>query len=112
PLIADDIMRGAYVSWNGDLYRNPRVEVQVDDGRSFIRRSEEQYSSIQATLVDTWAASAAGAFTLSENNLYTADAFVDYLSHLKPDGVLSMTRWYGRPPIEFFRLAGLGREAL
>lgn len=112
PIIADVIMKGAYVGWNGDLYRRPGVEVNVDDGRSFVRRSEEKYSSIQATLVDTWAASAAGAFTLSENNLYTADAFVDYLSHLKPDGVLSMTRWYGRPPIEFFRLAGLGREAL
>lgn len=112
PIIADVIMKGQYVGWNGDLYRRPGVEVNVDDGRSFVRRSEERYSSIQATLVDTWAASAAGAFTLSENNLYTADAFVDYLSHLKPDGVLSMTRWYGRPPIEFLRLVGLGREAL
>ncbi len=112
PIIADVIMKGAYTGWNGDLYRRPGVEVHVDDGRSFIRRSKDQYSSIQATLVDTWAASAAGAFTLSENNLYTADAFVDYMSHLKPDGVLSMTRWYGRPAIEFWRLAGLGREAL
>ncbi len=112
PIIADIIMKGAYVDWNGDLYRRPGIEVNVDDGRSFVRRSQEKYSSIQATLVDTWAASAAGAFTLSENNLYTADAFVDYLEHLKPEGVLSMTRWYGRPPIEFLRLAGLGREAL
>ncbi|MBS1149635.1 MAG: hypothetical protein H6Q89_1333, partial [Myxococcaceae bacterium] len=112
PIIADVIMKGQYVTWNGDLYRRPGVEVHVDDGRSFIRRSEDKYSSIQATLVDTWAASAAGAFTLSENNLYTADAFVDYIDHLKPDGVLSMTRWYGNPPIEFLRLAGLGREAL
>jgi spermidine synthase len=112
PIIADVIMKGQYVAWNGDLYRRKGVEVHVDDGRSFVRRSEESYSSIQATLVDTWAASAAGAFTLSENNLYTADAFVDYLNHLTPDGVLSMTRWYGRPPIEFYRLAGLGREAL
>lgn len=109
PLIADTIMREHYVGWNGDLYRNPRVEVHVDDGRSFIRRSQERYSSIQATLVDTWAASAAGAFTLSENNLYTAEAFVDYLSRLKPDGVLSMTRWKG---VEFLRLLGLGREGL
>lgn len=112
PIIADVIMKGSYVGWNGDLYRRPGVEVVVDDGRSYVRRSEERFSSIQATLVDTWAASAAGAFTLSENNLYTADAFVDYMNHLKPDGVLSMTRWYGRPPIEFLRLAGLGREAL
>jgi spermidine synthase len=112
PLIADTIMRGAYAAWSGDLYRRPGIEVHVDDGRSFVRRSAERYSSIQATLVDTWAASAAGAFTLSENNLYTAEAFVDYLQHLQPGGVLSMTRWYGRPPTEFFRLVSLGREAL
>ena len=112
PIIADIIMKGQYAPWNGNLYQRPGVTVTVDDGRSFVRRSNESYSSIQATLVDTWAASAAGAFTLSENNLYTADAFVDYLGHLEPAGVLSMTRWYGRPPVEFFRLAGLGREAL
>lgn len=112
PIIANDIMRGNYKDFNGDLYRNPRVEVFVDDGRSHVRRSQEKYSSIQATLVDTWAASSAGAFTLSENNLYTVEAFTDYLDHLQPDGVVSMTRWYGNPPIEFLRLMGLGREAL
>ncbi|MHB8879050.1 MAG: spermidine synthase family protein [Myxococcaceae bacterium] len=112
PIIADTIMRGQYQGFNGDLYRNPKVQVVVDDGRSYVSRSEESYSSIQATLVDTWAASSAGAFTLSENNLYTVEAFGDYLSHLQPDGVVSMTRWYGAPPIEFLRLMGLGREAL
>ncbi|HZN93151.1 MAG TPA: hypothetical protein VFB81_10630 [Myxococcales bacterium] len=112
PLIAETVMREKYAGWNGDLYRNPRIQVMVDDGRSYVRRTGERFSSIQATLVDTWAASAAGAFTLSENNLYTADAFVDYLGKLAPDGVLSMTRWYGAPPIELVRLLGLGREAL
>jgi spermidine synthase len=112
PLIVDTVMRGQYAAFNGDLYRRPGVELVVDDGRSFVRRSKETYSSIQATLVDTWAASSAGAFTLSENNLYTVEAFSDYLDHLQPDGVLSMTRWFAQPPREFLRLMGLGREAL
>jgi hypothetical protein len=105
-------MQQQYADYNGDLYRNKHVEIHVDDGRSFVRRSRESYSSIQATLVDTWAASAAGAFTLSENNLYTAEAFADYLRRLKPNGVLSMTRWYGPSTREFLRLLGLGRAAL
>ena len=46
---------------------------------------------LQATLVDTWAATAAGAFALSENNLYTTDAFRDYLLHLTDDGMLAIT---------------------
>lgn len=112
PLIAESVMKGAFADFNGHFYERPEVKVVVDDGRSFVRRSEELYSSIQATLVDTWAASSAGAFALTENNLYTADAFDEYLDQLQPQGVLSMTRWYGKPPREFIRLLGLGRESL
>ena len=73
--------------------RNPRVRVTVDDGRSFVRRTPERYDVIQASLVDTWAATAAGAYTLTENTLYTVEAFNDYLDHLTDDGVLTITRW-------------------
>ncbi len=113
PIIAEDVMRGAYASYNGDLYRDPRVHVVVDEGRSYIRRSGEAYSSIQATLVDTWAASSSGAFTLSENNIYTVEAFEEFFAHLQPGGVVAVTRWYdAKSPKEFLRLVGLGRAAL
>jgi hypothetical protein len=113
PIIANQVVKGRYAGWDGDLYRNPRVEVVVDEGRSYIRRSGELYGSIQATLVDTWAASSSGAFTLSENNIYTVDAFQEFLAHLAPGGILAVTRWYdpGNPK-EFLRLVALGREAL
>ena len=42
---------------------------------------------IQASLVDTWAATAAGAYTLTENSLYTTEAFGEYIDHLSDDGV-------------------------
>jgi predicted membrane-bound spermidine synthase len=113
PIIVDDVMKDAYAAWNGDLYRDPRVHVVVDEGRSYIRRSGERYSSIQATLVDTWAASSSGAFTLSENNLYTVEAFGEFLDHLQPGGVLAVTRWFDAgQPKEFLRLVALGRAAL
>ena len=67
---------------------------------------------LQATLVDTWASTAAGAFALSENNLYTTDAFHDYLSHLTDDGVVVFTRWGFEPPRESLRLISLAMEAL
>ena len=63
----------------------------------------EKYQVLQATLVDTWASTAAGAFALSENNLYTTDAFHDYLSHLTDDGMLAFTRWGFDPPRESLR---------
>jgi len=113
PIIVDEVVRGKYAGFDGDLYRDPRVHVVVDEGRSYIRRSGESYGSIQATLVDTWAASSSGAFTLSENNIYTVPAFEEFLAHLAPGGILAVTRWYDPSnPKEFLRLVALGREAL
>jgi len=113
PIIVDDVVRGRFADFGGDLYRDPRVEVVVDEGRSYIRRSRADYGSIQATLVDTWAASSSGAFTLSENNIYTVDAFEEFLGHLAPGGVIAVTRWYDASrPKEFLRLVAIGRSAL
>jgi MFS family permease len=112
PIIANDVMKGAFKDFNGGLYLRPEVNVLAGEGRSFIRSRDIRYSTIQATLVDTWAATAAGAFTLSENTLYTLDAFRDYLAHLQADGILTMTRWRNDPPREFLRLLVIGRAAL
>jgi hypothetical protein len=46
------------------------------------------------SMIDTWASSMAGSMVMSENNLYTQEAFDLYVSRLKPDGVLSVSRWY------------------
>ncbi len=112
PIIANTIMRGKFAEQSHRLYFRPEVRVFVEDGRSFVRRSAEKYQVLQATLVDTWASTAAGAFALSENNLYTTDAFYDYLSHMTGDGVLSFTRWGFDPPRESLRLLTLATEAL
>jgi hypothetical protein len=93
PIIANDVMRGRFKEFSGGIYTNARVRIAVDDGRSFVRRTPDRYDVIQASLVDTWAATAAGAYTLTENTLYTVEAFNDYLDHLSDTGVLSITRW-------------------
>lgn len=112
PIIADTIMREKFPQISRGIYLRPDVRVYVEDGRSFVRRSAEKYQVIQATLVDTWASTAAGAFALSENNLYTTDAFRDYLTHLTPDGLAAFTRWGFEPPRESLRLISLAIEAL
>jgi predicted membrane-bound spermidine synthase len=113
PLVARDVMSSEpFLGFSGRLYQQPGVRLFVDDGRSFLRRSRESYDLIVATMVDTWAATAAGAFALSENNLYTVEAFSDYLERLAPDGILSMTRWHQSPPDQLLRLVTLGREVL
>ena len=112
PIIANKIMRDRFAVQSHRLYFRPEVHVFVEDGRSFVRGSSDRYQVLQATLVDTWASTAAGAFALSENNLYTTDAFYDYLSHLTGDGLLAFTRWGFDPPRESLRLISLAMDAM
>lgn len=112
PIIATTVMRERFPQLSHNLYLRPEIRIHVEDGRSFVRRSPERYQVIQATLVDTWASTAAGAFSLSENNLYTSDAFYDYLSHLSDDGILAFTRWGFDPPRESLRLLSITIDAL
>jgi spermidine synthase len=112
PLIATTIMREKFPQFSRSLYLRPEVHIVVEEGRSFVRRSAEKYDVIQATAVDTWAATAAGAFALSENNLYTSDAFRDYLEHLTDGGILAITRWGFATPRESLRLVSLAIDAL
>jgi spermidine synthase len=107
PIIVNDVMRNRFREYSGGVYDRPDVHVTVEDGRSFVRRSPERYEIIQASLVDTWAATAAGAYSLSENSLYTVEAFEDYLAHLSDRGVLSISRWV----FDGLRLVSLAQEA-
>ncbi|MBI3653462.1 MAG: hypothetical protein HY231_20720 [Acidobacteria bacterium] len=110
PIIARDVMSSPpFNSYNGGIYQHPKVQLEVDEGRSFVRRSADRYDVLQASMVDTWAATAAGAFSLTENNLYTVEAFEDYARHLSADGILTMTRWYFEPPDQLLRLLTLSR---
>jgi hypothetical protein len=112
PIIARSIMQDRFPALSRGLYFRPEVHVVTEDGRSFVRRSDDKFQVLQATLVDTWASTAAGAFALSENNLYTTDAFRDYLTHLTDDGLMAFTRWGLDPPRESLRLISLAMQAL
>ncbi|HEX7289344.1 MAG TPA: hypothetical protein VF532_24385 [Candidatus Angelobacter sp.] len=112
PTIVHDVMRGQYADYSYRLYDRPEVHIHVQDGRSYIRGAGKKYDVLQMTLVDTWASTAAGAFALSENNLYTVEAFREYFDHLKPDGMIAITRWEFRQPREALRVVSQEIEAL
>jgi SAM-dependent methyltransferase len=77
----------------GNLYDHPRVEAILSEGRTFIRRTDRRFDVILLGFVDSWAAVASGGLSLSENHLYTVEAFRAYYDHLTPDGVLVILRW-------------------
>ena len=112
PIIATTIMRGRYADYAQHLYDRPDVHIHVTDGRSYLRATPQRFDVVQMTLVDTWASTAAGAFALSENNLYTVEAFREYFDHLKPDGMIAITRWEFRRPREALRVVAVAMEAL
>jgi spermidine synthase len=112
PIIATTIMRERYADYAQHLYDRPDVHIHVTDGRSFLRATPQRFDVVQMTLVDTWASTAAGAFALSENNLYTVEAFREYFDHLNPDGMIAITRWEFRNPREALRVVAVAMEAL
>jgi len=70
------------------------VKFEVDEARSWFARTPRSFDVIQMSLIDTWAATGAGAFTLTENGLYTVEAWQRFLGRLNPDGLFTVSRWY------------------
>ena len=95
PVIVDDVMLGEMKEFSKSLYARPEVHVVVADGRSFVRSSDLRFRNMTLSLVDTWAAASVGGLALSENGLYTVEAFRDFIGHLSDDGSLVVNRWDG-----------------
>jgi len=96
----------------GNLYNRPEVSIVVDDARHFVRSSIQKFDVVQFSMIDTFTASSAGAYALTENNLYTVEAFSQYLKRLKPDGLFSVNRFLLNPPRQTLRIVAIAREAL
>ncbi len=71
PIIANTVMRDKYADYSQHLYQRPEVHIQVTDGRSFIRNAQTEFRCRSDDPGGYLASTAAGAFALSENSLYT-----------------------------------------
>jgi len=111
PIIVDGV-KGRFAHYAGDLYARPDVSVMVAEGRHFMRQQRKRYDVIQISGVDTFAASQAGAFALTENYLYTVEAFREFLDHLTPDGTLTLTRWIYTPDRQTIRVCTIADQAM
>jgi hypothetical protein len=91
----------------------PGIRLVVDEARSWFARTDERFDLIQMSLIDTWAATGAGAYSLSENGLYTTQGWQHFLSALTPKGVFTVSRWFSPQDItETGRLVSLAAAAL
>jgi spermidine synthase len=109
-----EVLNDKFADFSGHLGRQPGVSLINAEARSYINHSPNRYDLVQISLIDTWAATAAGGLTLTENRLYTVQAWDDFYRKLTPGGLLSVSRWYN--PIyhrgELYRLVAIAANAL
>jgi spermidine synthase len=109
-----EVLTDKFADFSGHLDRQPGVSLVNAEARSYINHSPDRYDLVQISLIDTWAATAAGGLTLTENRLYTVEAWGDFYRALKPGGLLSVSRWYDPNDHrgEFYRLVAIAASAL
>jgi hypothetical protein len=91
----------------------PGVHLFVDEARSWFARTDQRFDLIEMSLIDTWAATGAGAYSLSENGLYTTQGWHHFLRALTPSGVFTVSRWFNPKDVtETGRLVSLAAQAL
>lgn len=96
----------------GSAYSDGRVEVVVEEGRSYVRRADQAFDVVHLALSDTYRPVTSGAYSLGERYDLTVEAFEDYLARLQPGGLLVVERWLQLPPSEMLRAGATAIEAL
>jgi hypothetical protein len=107
-----DVVDDDLGEWSGSPYTLPRVHTTIGDGRSTLAARDRDYDQIHIGFTDTLSANSAQGFALTENNLYTVEAFQEYLRHLRPGGVLNVSRLYRLVGDEALRITILALETL
>jgi len=98
--------------WSGSPYSLPRVQTTIGDGRSRLGARRARYDQIHIGFTNTLSGNAGSSYALTENNLYTLEAFDEYFDHLAPGGVLNVSRLYRLSGEEALRATVLMLEAL
>lgn len=107
-----DLLREHYKDFTGNIPGRDDVTLVNAEGRAFVANTTETFDVIQLSGVDTYAAVSSGANSVVEAYLYTVEAYGDYLDHLEPGGLVSVSRFVMERPRETLRLAGIAAEAL
>jgi hypothetical protein len=111
PLVGK-VVNETFAGWSGRPYYQPGITVHFENARTWVKRDKTQYDVVTVTWVDSGAATGAGAFALTENYLYTVEAFHDYLARTKEDGVLAFMRARQDPAYDAIKGIGIVVEAM
>jgi len=106
------LVDGVHGGFSGRPYSLADVRLHLAEARSFVTARSERWDLIQLPLLDSATAASAGVHSLSENHVYTIEAIGDYLDHLRPGGLLAVTRWLKLPPRDSLKLVATAQRAL
>jgi len=106
------LVKTDYKNFSGSIYNQANINVFAEEARGFVVGHENTYDLIQLVLADSFSATSAGLYALSENYLYTVEALQEYLSHLSPGGYLAISRWIKLPPRDTLKLFATAIDAL
>ncbi|MDP2927681.1 MAG: hypothetical protein Q8N80_02640 [Candidatus Omnitrophota bacterium] len=106
------LIREKFSDQINNVFSYNNINLFVEDGRSFVRRSPYKYDAIILYYTDSFLALSTGAYTLSDSFLYTKEAFIDYLDHLTDTGYIQIGRWaYPEKPKEALRVFSIALAA-
>jgi spermidine synthase len=100
------------VDASGGAYKDERVQVVTEEGRSYAHSADETFEVVHLALTDTYRPVTSGAYSLGERYDLTVEAFEDYLDRLRPGGLLVVERWLQLPPSEMLRVGATAVQAL
>ena len=99
-----------YASFNGGIYTGAAgIDVRVAEGRDFVRRSNQRFDNVMLSIPVTKSSRSVEGYALTENYLFTVEAFADYLDHLTPEGRIIIV---AHDDAEIYRLISLAVTAL
>lgn len=106
-------IRAAMASTPGkSVFQMPGVQSIIQVPRSYLDTQPALFSLVYVPLTDPYRPVGSGAYSLTENYLFTVESFRKILSRLNEDGILVVTRWLQTPPSEEVKLLATLLEAM
>lgn len=87
-----DLATNEYSHYIGDIFKDPRVHPHVGEGRTYLRSANKNFDIIQIFSNHTSSSMAAGAGR--GVYLQTVEAYKEYFSRLKSDGILQINHHF------------------
>jgi spermidine synthase len=106
------LMEESYRQFSGAIYNQKNDAVFAEDGREYLERTSRRFNLIQISLLESMSSASSGVYSLNENYLFTREALALCLNRLKPEGILSISRWIKNPPRDNIKLLAMAIEAI